>query len=291
MTAMLLTVKDGGLRISLKYEGSDVDDGTMPVEDVLTALQGFAGAYGKAANELLPSSTHELRISAIKEGSFELAILAWVGAAQLRPTLEALKSVSDGAKYVFNIVKSVIDAKKFVRSNPFEIKQVGDHNTTVVINMDGVQMPIPPEAVKLLKEKLLDNDLGKITSPLSEGSIDNAKLIASDISGVSEANITSVEKSYFSATEGLHETSQETESAGTLVSLNKESLRGIFKKIDGHKIPYRYTGASPESFYSDFSYKGTVRATCIAYFDESLNLRRLEITKAVRIQTELSFVN
>src|SRR4051794_19633804 len=111
---MLFTVKSGALNIRIKYEGNDVDDGTMLIEDVITALEGFAGVYGKAADRLLPSSTHELRIEALNEGSFELAI-AWVGATQLKPTLDGLKDISEGAKYVFGIVRSVIDAKKHTR--------------------------------------------------------------------------------------------------------------------------------------------------------------------------------
>jgi hypothetical protein len=44
------------LSIKLLYEGTDVDGGTMPIEEVVIALQGFAGAYGKVADHLIPSS-------------------------------------------------------------------------------------------------------------------------------------------------------------------------------------------------------------------------------------------
>jgi hypothetical protein len=50
------------LSIKLRYVGSAVEDGTMPIEEVILALKGFAGAYGKVAENLLPSSSHELRI-------------------------------------------------------------------------------------------------------------------------------------------------------------------------------------------------------------------------------------
>ncbi len=33
--------------ITLKYSGRDVEDGTMSIEDVVPALQGFSSAYGK----------------------------------------------------------------------------------------------------------------------------------------------------------------------------------------------------------------------------------------------------
>ena len=61
------------LSIKLRYQGSDVDCGTMPVDDVILALKGFAGAYGKVADRLLPESTHELRVSSINSLTFRLA--------------------------------------------------------------------------------------------------------------------------------------------------------------------------------------------------------------------------
>lgn len=278
---------EDSLKIRIKYHGQEVDDGTMPLDDVVTALQGFAGAYGKAANELLPSSTHELRISAIDEGSFELVVLAWVSVSQMRPALDTLRNLAEGAKYVFRIVKNVIDAKKHVKSKAFEIVQKGDNNTLVIINADGASLQIPPEALKLLQQKVLDGDLNKLTSPLSEGLIDRAQITASDDSEALETDISVNEKGFFGA-EHL-ETSKEAEITGTLVSLNKESLRGTFRRTDGRKIPYRFTGPNATSFYAGFSFRGMVRVSGVAYFDENLNLTRLEIVKIVQMQHELPF--
>jgi len=48
-------------RITLRYRGRDVDDGTMPVDDVVDALQGFAGAYGKVAGQITRNTLTSLR--------------------------------------------------------------------------------------------------------------------------------------------------------------------------------------------------------------------------------------
>ena len=69
---------ESSVRVSLKYSGSDVDGGTMPISEVVSALQGFSGAYGKIASSLMPDSSHELRVTAVKEGSFDLSIAAWI---------------------------------------------------------------------------------------------------------------------------------------------------------------------------------------------------------------------
>jgi hypothetical protein len=286
---MLRTIMESNpLRVGLRYSGDYVDDGTMPIEDVVASLQGFAGAYGKTANELLPGSTHELKISAIKDGSFQLTILAWVGAGQLKSAVSTLKDWTESAKYVFGVVRSVIDAKKHVRSKPFEVKVIGDNNTTVIINAEGTQLSIPPEALKILQEKILDSDLARIASPLSEGAIDTAELSATDSDGtlVEGITISSLEKEYFDY-EGAQETSKSAELSGLLVSLNKESMRGTFKRNDGVKVPYRYVGGNPDSFCTIFAFKGNVRIGGTAFFDDNLNLRRLEIEHIVRLQGEL----
>ena len=48
-SAVIQGMSVDSVRVSLKYNGPDVDDGTMPLKDVVEALQGFAGAYDKIA--------------------------------------------------------------------------------------------------------------------------------------------------------------------------------------------------------------------------------------------------
>lgn len=104
------------LRITLKYEGRDVDDGTMPIDDVVEALKGFAGAYGKIATRVSPEVKHQLRVSAVRTGSFDLVILAWIAALGVASTdLQSLKPVADVALWVFRILKGVISAKKHTK--------------------------------------------------------------------------------------------------------------------------------------------------------------------------------
>jgi hypothetical protein len=84
-------------------------------------------------------------------------------------------------------------------------------------------------------------------------------------------------------------TSQDAELNGTLISLNKESMKGTFKRSDGKKIPYHFIGDKEDLFFSGFTYKGLVRIAGTAHFDENLELKRLEIARVIRLQTELGF--
>jgi hypothetical protein len=40
------------MKITFRYAGPEVDSGSMDIEEVIEALQGFAGAYGRVANEI-----------------------------------------------------------------------------------------------------------------------------------------------------------------------------------------------------------------------------------------------
>ena len=65
------------IEIHLRYEGPDVDDGTMSIQDIVPVLQGFASAYGKIASSDDPSSTHRLRITGIRRGSADILLEVW----------------------------------------------------------------------------------------------------------------------------------------------------------------------------------------------------------------------
>src|SRR5713101_1739972 len=53
----------------LKYEGPEVDDGSMSIEDIVPVLQGFASAYGKIASEQGVGVQHRIRITGVERGS------------------------------------------------------------------------------------------------------------------------------------------------------------------------------------------------------------------------------
>jgi hypothetical protein len=274
------------LSINLRYVGSEVEDGTMSLDEVVLALKGFAGAYGKIADHLIPSSSHELRVSAVEKGSIDLSILAWIGANA--DTVTGLKTVGSAAKYVFSILGNVIGAKKHIKSKPYSIAIEGSGNTVLVVNADGAKFEIPKEVVEILAVKLVDADLSKIASPLRP-EITDAELTATDEQGSLEASIASEDRNSF-VIGTSSETFQNVTITGKLMSNSKETQRGMFAKGDGSRVPYRYIGDSPLVFQSTYAHPGVVRISGIAYFDENLVLKHLDITSASKIQGELQFI-
>ena len=284
MITLRLTMPEPPLRIKLRYVGSEVEDGTMSIDEVILALKGFAGAYGKIADHLIPSSSHELRVSAVEKGCFDLSILAWLGANS--DSVAALQIAGSAAKFVFSIFSKVIDSKKDIKSKPYSIGIEGSGNTVLVINADGAKLEIPKEIVEILASKLIDSDLSNIASPLRP-EITGAEITATDEQGSLEANISSTDKESFVLGSST-ETWQNVTITGKLISNNKETLKGLFAKGDGSRVPYRYTGDSPLVFQSTYAYPGAVRVSAVAYFDENLILKRIEITSASKIQGNLS---
>ena len=273
-------------RITLRYDGPSVADGTLPIEDVLSALQGFSGAYNKVANLRNDKVQHQLRVSAIQTGSFEMVILAWLVLGQTPGALENLEMAYDATRWVVERLFRLMDVKKHAKNEPVTFNIKGSGNTVVVVNASGAELAIPPELVNLIKEKAVDSDLAKIVAPLEERRVDLAEITAETKKQPTlKETVTSEEREYFGAKET--ETTQETSVTGRFISLNKDSHRGTFELQNGRHIPYRYSGPSPDMFPSHFARKGPVRVEASVTFNESLDPTYVEILRVTHLQGEL----
>jgi hypothetical protein len=101
------------VQITLKYDGRDVDDGTMPIQDVVSALQGFSSAYARIANQHDPNEQHQIRVSAINQSSFAVLILAW--ATEHHQAL--LKGSASAVQWIVGAIVKVIELKKLSKGS------------------------------------------------------------------------------------------------------------------------------------------------------------------------------
>ena len=53
------------LPVSLKYSGKNVDDGSMELGDIVSALQGFSNAYAKIVVFKKSDVRHTIKISCV----------------------------------------------------------------------------------------------------------------------------------------------------------------------------------------------------------------------------------
>jgi hypothetical protein len=276
------------VHISLRYRGKSVDDGSMTVGDVVEALDGFAGAYGKIAARVSPTVEHQLRVTGVKKESFDILIVAAMAVGAYGDPLKNIATVVDAAKHVFSIITSVIEFKKHTKNQPYNLSVKGDKNTVLVINAEKLELTVPLSTVELIKEKLIDADLNKIVEPLEEGLVDALEVTADREGKPIGTTIESREREYF-GTPPAHTTTRETEVTGTLVSLNKERNTGRFKLINNRRVPYRYVGHNRELFHAAFGVnKGPIRAQVIAELDENLEPIQLGILDVRPLQQSFS---
>jgi hypothetical protein len=272
------------VQISLRYIGPEVDTGEMDVNEVATALQGFASAYSKVAARVAPEAHQQLKVTAIRESSFDLFIAAALVLTQSGDMIEKIETVTNAAKYTFRLVTEVMNLKKHTKAQPYTTQINGNNHSITVINAEKVECTISLPAFEMYREKLLDPDLNKITAPLREGRVEEAQL-KDEEEGGPEARIKSDEREYFRPS--IDTTKQEREVRGTLVSLNKETNRGTFKFGNGSTARYAYVGDNKERFHHDFSLKGPVSVIADVAFDENLTPIHLDIRSVEPTQTML----
>jgi len=277
------------LRITLKYRGKGVDDGTMPIDEVAEALTGFSGAYGKVATRVDHSVTHQLRVGAIDDKSFDILIYAAAAITAATPyaqQVQAAEKVVSAAKYVFTLVTGIVRAKKHTKRRPYDFSIKGDNNTVFILNAEGAELEVPREVVELLRDRTIDSDLKKIISPLETHRVDEVELMADTEKEHLSESVTSAEREYFEL-EPAEITTKEMEVIGELVSLNKERNRGTVR-LKNQTVPYRYVGDDREQFHSDFSHEGPVRIRAVAELSgDDFSLVRLDIKSVQPIQGTL----
>jgi hypothetical protein len=106
------------IKISLRYVGPEVDNGEMDIDEVSEALKGFSGAYGKIASRLFPDTTHQVRVAALRTGSFDVLVTAVGILAVSGESLNLIENVANAAKFVFRTITYVIGLKKHTKGQP-----------------------------------------------------------------------------------------------------------------------------------------------------------------------------
>ncbi len=274
---------EDAIPISLRYDGPDVAAGEMDVAEVVSALQGFSGAYAKVASDIAPDAYHQLKVTAVREGSFDLLIAAGMYISQAGG-LETIKSALEAAKAAFEVITGVISLKKHTEGQPYEFNINGKNNTVNVLNIGKVEISIPVKVFETFVSKRIDEDISKIVDPLRGGHVDIAELKQDGVED-SKVRIESSEKGYFAQKSDT--TSRELEVSGTLISLNKKTNRGTFEFGNGKTARYLFIGEDKDRFHRDFSLKGQVKVRADVTFDEYLIPVHLDIKNVERVQLRL----
>ncbi|MFC1538895.1 hypothetical protein ACFL6H_05685 [Candidatus Latescibacterota bacterium] len=275
------------INITIKYTGDDVDNGTMAIDDMIVALQGFSGSYGKIVKHSNFESKHALRVMGIQKGSCELLISAQESLNQ-NDTPALGKFEGNGVYEILELLNSAVNLTKHIKKNEYNYNINSGENTISVTNKDGAEMDVPLRVFELYRSGVLADDINKIVSPIKEGKIDSGYIISPKHDGKElTTEIFYSEKSYFDVEKIEITKTEEIELTGILNSLTKTTNKGRFILSNGAQITYFLAMEQPEDYYPLFAHKGSVRVKCYAHLDESLTVIRIDIIDIEKIQLEL----
>ena len=277
------------LKVYLKFEGPEVEDGTMSLKDIVPVLQGFYGAYAELAKTYDPDSTHHVKITAVRRGSADIVLEVWqtvTGHPDLFAGVGAI--FVTGAHLIVKKIIGVVRLKRHVKRRPFKAEITGDNNI-VVLNSQNVSVNVPKETHDTFESRIIDRHLDKLTSPLVIGRIDAAELETRPTKGEAlRERITAEERHYFEVEKAVDSTTGKTKRIVTLNSLYKSTNNGTLRLPDGTLAPYRYKGDDNSSLYSIFgSENGPVLVQCEEKLDQNKKVVSLDIFTIERLQLDL----
>jgi hypothetical protein len=279
---------DETVPLVLRYDGPDVDDGSMSIEDVVPVLQGFAGAYGKIAAEAGVGGQHRIRITGVQPGSAKLILEVWDALGKMADPLTSISLLTAGAASIVGTIVGVIKLKRHLKGKPFKERITGE-GTVSVTNIENVTINMPINIYNIYKSKLIDQDLAKIVRPLKPGQINSAEISAQQPDGsFIQERISATERELFETEIVTVTTTKTTWLVGQLTSLNKPTESGYLILTDGTRVFYHYAGENVGKLHSIFgTYEGPVKVFATANMDENLKVVQLEILDIEKMQGEL----
>ena len=260
----------------------------MSIQDVVPVLQGFASAYGKVATKYDPNSTHNLKISSVRPGSADIVLHAWQVLGDNIAPITALSVTVQFAYQIIAKIAGVIQTKRHVRSLPFT-DRIAPNGNIIISNADNVTIEMPLDVYNLFKERVIDKDLDKLTSPLLDGHIHAAEIEVSSSDGEKLLErITLDERPYFAVEHVSVTETRETWVEARLNSLTKSTDSGWLFLNDGSRVFYRYIGDDTHNLHATFgTYDGIVRAQCVAHMDENFKVASIDILAMEKTQGDL----
>ena len=284
------------VRLYLRYAGKDVDDGTLDVEDLLAALNGFSSAFYRLADRESQDYKQRIKVTGISRSSANVHLQIFQ-LAQEHPLVTS--AILGGAGYIGKKVADIViekiagvaKAKKHIQNSPYttEFAVDGDHNQVIIVNGVNARLPVSRDVLDLVQEGTIDAELDKMTSPLREDAVDVFEIRRNDASGI-DLHLDASDRPYFSRVKREATKTADLTMVGTMNTISKTNNSGIFVAENGRRIRYRFTNEEklPE-LYRQFAHLGPVRITCSARLDENLDVISIDISDVQPVQDRLKF--
>ena len=273
--------------VTLRYAGPDVDDGSIGVDDLLSALNGFSSAFYRLAERESLDDKQRIKVNGISKSSanIHLAILDLAAAHPLVATAASGVVVAAGKKIVEIVIEKlagVAKAKRHIQNSPYttaqDVEVHGDKNLIIVVNGNDAKLPVDRDVLEILQKGIIDSDLDKMASPLREDAVNSFEIRHGD-KEAPDLHIAASEKSYFARARKEKTRTQELSLTGTMMSLSKNTNGGTFITDAGRRIRYKFTNEEKlAELYQSFSHLGLVVVRCTAKLDDNLDVIAIEIS-------------
>jgi len=275
--------------IRFKYIGKDVDNGSIAIEDMLLVLEGFKGIYGRIVDFKQFKSRHELRLSGLEKGSIDILIDVLQFAEENKDHVAPLIAVlGSEIKTVVALIKNLIDITALTRREKFKIEVGDNYGTQNIIYGENIKLIVQRGAIELFEEKGVKSNLAKISKPIEKGKIDSAQITATLQDGEKiESGIDYTTKQYFEIEERETIISKDVRIEGMINMLRKSTNRGELLLHNGRKIPYYLKMDNPDKYYDFFGFRGPVKMTGIGVFDDSYEIKSIDVFDIQKVQKEL----
>lgn len=277
------------VEVHLRFEGPEVDDGTMSLEDIVPVLQAFSSAYAELAKTDDPSSTYRVKIAAVRQGSADIVLEIWKTVTGHHDFVAGAGSILiGGAQLILKRMIEVIRIKRHVKNRPYKVDIRGDNNI-VVINSQDTSLEASKRTHDAFESGIIDKQLDRLTSPLKVGRIEAAELEALPINGEAlSERIFAEERDYFRVEDPVTTTRGRANQIVTLNSLYKSTNNGSLRLTDGRLVPFSYKGEDKSILYSIFgSENGPVNALCEEKLNKLGEVVSLDIFDIRLLQLEL----
>ncbi len=249
------------IEIQMLHEGEDVANATMEIDDAISVLQGFAGAYVRIANTENPDVDHRITLTGIKEGS--IVFLLEVIAENPEIVAAGLEVVANPiAARTLEILFEVIATKLHVAGRKAIVNVEG--NQIGLTNSSNVTKYVSQQVYNFYGDKAVNRNLDTLTKPLAKEGIDAAEYKALPGNDkVLSQRVESEDRPLFEAKDGAEIEVVQQELVVTLATLTKKSNKGWLYTHDNDRVPFNYVGDHPERLHTVFgTYYGKIKAQC-----------------------------
>jgi hypothetical protein len=281
--------------MTIHLQGKGVEDGTILLEDLVPALQGFSSAYGKIASSHASELNHIVRVQSFKKGSFNIDFLTTImshgeeialGATIISAMADG-SSLGDKAYRAVDYILKLIKAKKHIKNEPYTQQINYNNSSVVIINNSNVEQTFPLDVYNLLKEKSIDSDLNKLVSIIDEENIDNLSITYTKENELVSEEVSAKDKKYFEIESKVVSETTFSWITCRLNSLTKSTNRGRAYLSDGSIVSFSLVSENPKEMYKFFIFEGWVRAYCKVKLDENLKPIELDVTKIEEVEARL----